>query len=82
MTKTERQAAAAKGIDQQFAAEMLCALKDIFKVRSIPWSPTARIALETLWAGTDGGDEGAEYWMPSLTYYKQIWMIKCECEVL
>ena len=82
MTKTERQAAAAKGIDQQFAAEMLCALKDIFKVRSIPWLPTARIALETLWAGTDGGDEGAEYWMPSLTYYKQIWMIKCECEVL
>ena len=82
MTKTERQAAAAKGIDQQFAAEMLCTLKDLFKVRSIPWLPTARVALEALWAGTDGGDEGVEYWMASLTYYNQIWMIKCEYEVL
>ena len=61
---------------------MLCALKDVYKARNMPWLPTARVALETLWAGADGGDEGVEYWMTSLTYYSQIWMIKCEFQVL
>ena len=82
MTKADRQAAATKGIDQQFAAEMLCALKDLFKVRSIQWLPSGRVALETVWAANDGGDAGAEYWMASLTYYSQVWMIKCDFEVL
>ena len=58
MTKAQRQVAAAKGIDQRFAGEMLCAVKDLYKARDIPWLPTARVALETLWAGVDGGDEG------------------------
>ena len=82
LNKAQRQEATAKGIDQIIAVEMLCDLKDLFKARSIPWLPIAWVALETAWvSGADGEDEGVEYWMSSLTYYSQIWMIKCEVQV-
>ena len=83
LDKAQRLTARAKGIDQQFAAEMLCALQDLCKAQARPWLPTARTALETIWvSGANGEESYVEYWMPSLTYYSQIWMIKCEFQVL
>ena len=78
----QRRAAVAKGIDQQFAAEMLCALKDLFKARNIEWLPSARVALESIWVSSSEGEaECVQYWMASITYYSQLWMVKCEVQV-
>ena len=61
---------------------MICALKDLFKARHIGWLPSARIALETMYvSSSEGGEEVVEYWMASVTYYSQLWMIKCEVQV-
>ena len=81
LSKPQLQAAVGKAIDQQFAAEIICALKDVFKARHIPWVPTAGVAMEMLWvSGANGEDGYIEHWMAGLTYYTQVWMIKCETQ--
>ena len=80
LSKHERASNAAAAIDQQFAAEMLCSLKDTLAPMHTPLQPTASFALEMI-IGDFATDSGhIEYWIPSNTYYAQLWMTQCELE--
>ena len=82
LTKAQQQRATGKDIDQKFAAAMICSLKDVLDGRGIPWLPFAQVALEVVWvSGATGDGHFIEHWMSGLTYYTQMWMVKCEVEV-
>ena len=80
LSKDQRSRNAAAAIDQRFAASMLCALKDTLTAMHTPFTPSASFAFEMIIV--DGVEDSGhvEYWIPSNTYYSQLWMTKCELE--